>query len=178
MKISVDDIPQSPKEIKFSEGIEALNPLFSKDGSRDFHFPSHLEVDLVYFRSGREIFFHGSFKGAVEAQCCRCLKNFDFNLNQEFDVVLSPDPSKSERKVEELRREDLGMSYYSTDEIDLAPLVMEQVMLALPTRPLCSEDCRGICGGCGANLNVEDCTCSPSAEDPRMAIFRKLKVSR
>jgi uncharacterized protein len=51
-------------------------------------------------------------------------------------------------------------------------------MLALPTRPLCDENCRGLCGGCGANLNREPCACSASADDPRMALFRKLKVGR
>jgi uncharacterized protein len=72
----------------------------------------------------------------------------------------------------------LGLSYYSTDEIDLAPLIAEQVILALPTRPLCSEDCRGLCEQCGINLNREACDCFVESGDPRMAIFRTLKVGR
>jgi uncharacterized metal-binding protein YceD (DUF177 family) len=91
---------------------------------------------------------------------------------------LSPSPVNPARGAEELNRDDLGLSYYSTEEIDLAPLITEQVILALPTRPLCAEDCRGICGGCGANLNSEACVCPSSAGDPRMAIFRTLKVGR
>jgi uncharacterized protein len=51
-------------------------------------------------------------------------------------------------------------------------------MLALPTRPLCAEDCRGLCDSCGANLNREACDCADTGGDPRMAIFRTLKVGR
>jgi uncharacterized protein len=70
------------------------------------------------------------------------------------------------------------LSYYSGDEIDVTPLIVEQVMLALPTRPLCAEDCLGLCDSCGANLNRETCDCADTGGDPRMAIFRTLKVGR
>ena len=56
MKISVDEIPQSPKEISFSESIEELNEIYRRSNSRDFSFPPRLDVDLTYYRSGREIF--------------------------------------------------------------------------------------------------------------------------
>jgi len=178
MKIPVDDIPQSPKEVRFSERIEDLNEAFVKGNVRDFRFPPLLDVDLVYYRSGHEVFFQGSLVGELEGCCSRCLESYVFSLDSKFDFVLNPDPPKSNQKVEELSREDLGLSYYSTEEINLAPLIREQVMLALPTRPLCNENCRGLCGGCGANLNHEACACSASVEDPRMAIFRTLKVGR
>jgi uncharacterized protein len=178
MKIPVDDITQSPKEIRFSESIEALNEIYANSTVREYRFPSCLEVDLSYYRAGQQLFFHGRFRGTLQATCSRCLQNFSFELNKEFDFVLSPSPANPGRGAEELNRDDLGLSYYSTEEIDLAPLITEQVILALPTRPLCAEDCRGICGGCGANLNAEACVCSSSAGDPRMAIFRTLKVGR
>jgi uncharacterized protein len=60
----------------------------------------------------------------------------------------------------------------------MAPLIAEQVMLALPTRPLCSENCRGLCGKCGANLNGDACNCADVDSDPRMALFRRLKVGQ
>ena len=63
MKISVDEIPQSPKEIDFSESVEELKQIYSRDGNRDFGFPPSLDVHLVYYRSGQEIFFSGRFSG-------------------------------------------------------------------------------------------------------------------
>ena len=178
MKISVDEVPQSPKTLHFSEGIEELKETYDRSNNRDFGFPPRLNVDLVYYRSGQDIFFSGSFRGRFSGCCGRCLEAYNFSLDKEFEFVLTPHSPKSGRGAEELRREDLGLSYYSTDEIDLAPLIAEQVMLALPTRPLCSDHCRGLCVNCGANLNAESCSCSSVTGDPRMAIFRNLKVGR
>ena len=179
MKIPVEQITPSPKEIKFSEKIEELNSFFAKEKYRDFQFPSVLDGRLVYYRSGQELFFHGSFGGNFVGCCSRCLINYLFDVEKSFDLVLVPDPARSERKVEELKREELGLSYYSSDVIELAPLLKEQVLLALPTRPLCHEDCRGLCSGCGVNLNTEECACNPAKpSDSRMAIFRTLKINR
>jgi uncharacterized protein len=179
MKIPVDQITQSPKEIIVSEKIEELNSFFAKAKYRDFHFPPVLDVNLVYYRSGQELFFQGSFDGRFEGCCSRCLANYSFDVQKSFDIVLVPDPARPERKVEELRREELGLSYYSSDIIELTPLIEEQILLALPTRPLCHEDCRGLCGGCGVNLNVEECACDPAAlSDSHFAIFRTLKINR
>ena len=178
MKIPVDDIPQSPKEIRFSERIEALNELYTGDKDADFRFPPQLDVSLTYYRSGQEIFFHGRLAGEITARCGRCLDDYVLRLDRQFDLVLLPEPGKTERGVGELRGEELGLSFYSKEEIDLAPLIGEQTMLALPTRPLCADSCRGLCDRCGANLNSEVCRCSHSSADPRMAIFRTLKVGR
>jgi uncharacterized protein len=179
MKIPVEQITQSPKEILFSEKIEELNSLLAKGKYRDFNFPSVLNGRLLYYRSGQELFFHGSFRGRFEGCCSRCLTDYPFDVEKSFDLVLVPNPARSDRKVEELRPEELGLSYYSSDVIELAPLIEEQVLLALPTRPLCREDCRGLCGGCGVNLDTEVCACDPAApSDSRMAIFRTLKINR
>ena len=178
MKISVDEIPQSPKEIKFSESIEELNEIYRRSKNRDFRFPPSLEVELVYYRSGSDLFFSGSFRGRFAGTCGRCLEDYEFPLDSRFDFVLTPSPAKPEAGAEELSREELGLSYYSSEQINLAPLIAEQVMLALPTVPLCSPDCRGLCGTCGVNLNRESCSCTSATGDPRMAIFRDLKVGR
>ena len=178
MKISIDEIPQTPKEIDFSENVEELNHIYSRDNNPDFGFPPSLEVHLIYYRSGPEIFFSGDFSGALTGRCGRCLEEFNFSLAKKFDFVLTPDPKRLGHGAAELHRDELGLSYYSSEEIDIAPLIAEQVILALPTRPLCSENCRGLCGKCGANLNSESCGCSSADSDPRMALFRTLKVGR
>jgi uncharacterized protein len=178
MKIPVDEIPQSPKEISFTENIEELNQVFRSSKNPDFRFPAFLDVSVSYYRSGADLFFGGRFRGDFAGSCGRCLEQYSFTLDQDFAFVLTPERSKAERGAEELHGSDLGLSTYSGDEIDLAPLIAEQVILALPTRPLCSEMCRGLCESCGANLNIETCDCAAKAGDPRMAIFRGLKVGR
>jgi uncharacterized protein len=178
MKISIDEIPQTPKEIDFSASVEELNQIYSRESSRDFGFPPALDVHLEYYRTGSELFFCGRMRGRVTGRCGRCVEEFEIALDQPFDFILTPETKPSGHRAEELHRDDLGLSYYSSDEIDLAPLIAEQVMLALPTRPLCSEGCRGLCGKCGANLNTESCGCAADGQDPRMTLFRTLKVGR
>ena len=178
MKISVDEIPQTPKEIDFSESVEELNRIYSRESYRDFGFPRSFDVHLVYYRSGPELLFSGRLRGQLIGRCGRCLDEFELTLDQPFDFMLTPQAKKTGHGAEELHRDDLGLSYYSSDEIDMAPLIAEQVLLSLPTRPICSDGCRGLCGTCGTNLNNHSCNCSSIVADPRMAPFRTLKVGR
>ena len=176
MKITVNEIPQSPKDISFSERIEELNLIHTEGKVRDFSFPPFLDVNLVYYRSGQEIFFQGSFGGTVEGCCSRCLKSYRFPIEKTFDFVLTPDPPSTKSK--ELNRDEMGLSFYTSEEINLSPFIREQVLLALPTRPLCEDGCRGLCAGCGVNLNDETCLCAFSPGDSRMAFFRTLKLGQ
>lgn len=178
MKIPLDEISQTPKEIRFSENLEGLEEVYRRSKNREFSFPSLLAVALTYYRTGRDIVLDGRLSGKLSARCGRCLEDFVFDLEKRFASVLTPRPNALNRRAEELNRDDLDLSYYSTEEIDMSPLIAEQVLLALPTRPLCRESCRGLCGACGANLNFETCSCSAAGDDPRLAIFRTLKVGR
>jgi len=58
--------------------------------------------------------------------------------------------------------------------LDLTPLLREQAWVALPMKPLCRPDCKGLCPQCGANLNLESCTCESVKIDPRLALLKDL----
>ena len=176
MKIAVNGIPESPKEINFSERMDELNRIFGEGKARDFRFPPSLDGSFVCYRSGKDIFFQGSFEGMVEGNCSRCLKSYSFSIAKNFDFVLTHEPLPAQSKG--LNLEDMGLSFYSGEETNLSPLIQEQVLLALPTRQLCDERCLGICGGCGANLSSETCLCDSSPGDSRMAFFRNLRLDR
>ena len=171
MRIPLTRIDTVPRESRFSE-----TPDVSHQGVSAFRFPSPIHVNVTYYRSGREVFFHGGLKGSVEGDCSRCLESFPFVIEKTFDFVLTPDPLPT-NKNKELTADEMGLSFYSGEDIDLSPYVREQTLLALPLRPLCSESCRGLCPGCGAELNRTGCECAPPG-DPRMAVFRNLRVDR
>jgi uncharacterized protein len=78
----------------------------------------------------------------------------------------------------ELQDEDVETSYYRDDQIDLNELMREQFYLALPMKPLCQEDCQGLCAQCGTNLNTGTCECHPEWVDPRLAALKELKSTR
>jgi uncharacterized protein len=69
---------------------------------------------------------------------------------------------------------DVGVSFYKDDTIDLGEVMREQFFLALPMKPLCRPDCRGLCPVCGKNRNIEQCECREEWTDPRLAPLKKL----
>ena len=172
MRIPINRIDTVPRESRFSQV-----PEIAREGpAASVRFPSPVQVDVTYYRSGRDLFFHGGLKGEAVGDCSRCLESFPFVVEKNFDFVLTPDPLPT-NKNRELTEDEMGLSFYAGDDIDLSPYIREQTLLALPLRPLCRESCRGLCSGCGAELNRTGCECT-SPGDPRMAVFRSLRVDR
>src|SRR6185369_12071499 len=104
--------------------------------------------------------------------CARCLEDYTFPLEREFRVVLTPRAAAGGDA--QLSADDMALSTYDGQEIDVTPLVYEEAILALPTRPLCAEDCRGLCPRCGANLNQGACGCPAAPPDPRLSVLHTL----
>ena len=176
MKLSIYDIEEVAKELTYDEPTTSLNDVLVHGEVCDYTFAAPAAVRVEYYRAGQELFLHGHITGGVVGQCARCVEAYDFVLEKDFSIVLVP---KRELDAEaELEEEDLDLSFYQGEEVDLSPLVREQLILALPTRPLCQEGCRGLCPQCGANLNLQTCACTPAAGDPRLAVLRNLKVKR
>jgi uncharacterized protein len=116
----------------------------------------------------------GHLGGDLEVMCSRCLEPFTMPVAAEFDlgyVSRTENVGEGEREVEE---DDLGTAFYSDDQIDLEQLIVEQFQLAMPMKPLCSDDCKGLCPQCGTNLNMETCGCSRQWTDPRLAALKEL----
>ena len=92
-----------------------------------------------------------------------------------FDLLFLPASESDEGGEREVAEEDLGVSYYRDDVIDLAEVIREQFYLALPMKPLCREECHGLCAVCGRNRNRETCSCETEWVDPRLEPLRKLR---
>ena len=174
MKLNVHEIEEAAKELVYEESTDSLNALLLHGQVCDFEFPAAAEVRVDYYRAGQELFFQGRIEGSVIGHCARCLEEYTFDLGKDFFIALVP---KADLPGEvELTDDQLDLSFYEGDQIDLSPLVREQIILALPTRPLCRDDCKGLCPTCGANLNTQTCTCAASHGDSRLAVLRTLKV--
>ena len=118
----------------------------------------------------------GDVKTVLELPCSRCLEPFRWPVDSHFDLRYQPhthNTGDGEREVEE---DDLTTAFYDNEEIDLGQLMEEQFYLSLPMKPLCTEDCKGLCPRCGKNLNRETCDCKRDWDDPRLAVLRKLKA--
>ena len=174
MKLNAHEIEEAAKELVYEESTDSLNTLLLHGQVCDFEFPTAAAVRVDYYRAGQELFFQGHIDGTVVGHCARCLEEYTFNLGKDFFVMLVP---KLDLPADvELSDDDLDLSFYDGDHIDLSPLMREQIVLALPTRPLCRDDCKGLCPTCGANLNTQACACTASSGDSRLAVLRDLKV--
>lgn len=174
MKLNAHEIEEAAKELVYEESTDSLNTLLLHGQVCDFEFPTAAAVRVDYYRAGQELFFQGHIDGTVVGHCARCLEEYTFNLGKDFFVMLVP---KLDLPADvELSDDDLDLSFYDGDHIDLSPLMREQIVLALPTRPLCRDDCKGLCPTCGANLNTQACACTASSGASRLAILKDLKV--
>jgi uncharacterized protein len=95
-------------------------------------------------------------------------------VDAPFDLRFLPASESAADGEREVQEDDLDTSYYRDDRIDLNELLREQCYLALPMKPLCRDDCKGLCPQCGMNWNTGTCTCTPEWEDPRLAALKGL----
>jgi len=124
----------------------------------------------------------GTVKAELELDCSRCLEPFVLPVDREFDLRFLPstvvEAEKDEDDEAEVEDDDVSITYYRDEQIDLIELLREQFYLALPMKPLCSPVCKGICPQCGTNRNLAPCDCNPQMEDPRMAGLKTLITKR
>jgi uncharacterized protein len=111
--------------------------------------------------STRGVWFRGSLLGRIQTQCRRCLEPLELEIADELAVYFDPETGTVDEDVTLYALEP------GADELDLGPVVRERVILAVPDYPLCSEDCRGLCPTCGANLNETECDCEVAEPDSR-----------
>jgi uncharacterized protein len=117
----------------------------------------------------------GRMKTILELDCSRCLEPFQIPVDAAIDLMFLPGSANTGLPESEIEDEDVGVSYYHDDVIDLTEVMREQCHLALPMKPLCREDCKGLCPVCGVNRNRETCDCQATWVDPRLEPLRALK---
>jgi uncharacterized protein len=87
-------------------------------------------------------------------------------------IVESPEETGGEH---ELHEKDLGFFYVDEEVLETDPILIEQLQLNIPMKPLCRPDCQGLCPVCGADRNAGACSCVESSPDPRWAALAALK---
>ena len=126
---------------------------------------------LVEHRGHKEtvedIRIRAKLAGQFESLCARCLTPVPTPVEASFDLIFRPanvDVAVGEHAITE---DETEIGYYEKSGLPLEDVVREQVLLTLPGRALCREDCKGLCPHCGADRNAGDCGCGETAVDPR-----------
>ena len=179
MRIHIDQIKENGLSLNFSEPAENFTVLAEmiQNGEGDFLAP--IDTQLEIKRISDLIHVDGAFNTSLRLNCDRCLKAFETDLNNDFTLTYANDlsnPAEADDEELELSPEDMGLIHFHGEEIDLRQGVQEQVVLSLPLRSLCSNDCKGLCPQCGADLNKTDCDCSKVVPSGKFAALRGLKL--
>lgn len=138
-------------------------------------------LDPVHFTCrvsapGERVQISGTLVTRLGLTCSRCLGVFDFEIDRVFDLSYLEDPQVEPDDEElSLSYEDLDYGFYRNDELDLEAVLLEQILLEIPMKPICRADCKGLCDQCGADLNLALCGCEREYVDPRWAALKKLK---
>jgi len=148
MKIDLTVLEEagSTKNIDSEVGFEDVN-----FRNQIIKLPELLVLNIDIYTTQNSFVFTGDLKGELVIECSRCLKPYSY----KFDVEINKEIAKED--IEDLKN------------FDLNNMLLEDIYMAIPLKPLCSKDCKGICEKCGQNLNEAECDCEEDNVDPRLA---------
>jgi uncharacterized protein len=176
--ITVLELEREPLE--FSETVPA-GAIDYGSGIRQIDgLPVSGRADLITENRGaheqiQDIRLRAGFQGSFEMPCARCLDPVAQRVEEQFDLLFRPtgvDASASEHAIS---TSDTEIGYYDGGRLALEDVLREQVLLSLPARALCQQDCKGLCPHCGTNRNLEVCACDASPVDPRWSALGDLR---
>ena len=150
------------------EGTIGPEELDSPDAG--FRPAGPFEASLTADSAGSgEVVVRGELRGPIGQECRRCLVPLEKEFTLDVTLVFGP-PDELSEDDDEIRTIEAGAM-----EIDLLPHLREELLLTVPPYAECKDECRGLCPGCGVNLNEEDCRCGEEESDPRWDALRTLK---
>jgi uncharacterized protein len=123
----------------------------------------------------KDIRLRGRLSAELELQCARCLEPVPKKISREFELLYRPLGADAGRDDLSVTDAEAEIGYYQGEGILLEDVLSEQVLLALPLKVTCREDCKGLCPHCGKNRNQEECSCAAPADDPRWAALKEIR---
>lgn len=173
MKISLDEIPeQGSLKVELTESGEDLNRFMGEDISSVFEFKAPANGYFDISKRERTLFVDIRIEGSAKVACSRCLVEFDYPLHGFSHLVFYPEDAHVEGEESDEERD-----YYDGEKLDISEILAEEILIIVPFNPLCSDDCKGLCPVCGANLNEETCGCSRDVADERFSVLKGLKIN-
>jgi len=179
MLIAIKDLEIHPVEFReeFSPGAIDLGEevrqrsVLRSEGRADLVEEQHGKHEVV-----QDIRLKGKVDTSVEVPCARCLDPVVLPVARSFDLLYRPlgiDSGHAELSITDAEAE---IGYYEGEGVLLEDALREQVLLALPLKTICREDCKGLCSQCGKNLNETQCSCVDEVEDPRWAALKEIRT--
>lgn len=163
MTIDVSDL------LKKKSGVKQLNLVIEASefyGDEFIKFSNPVKLDGILSLVGDILNFDGRIRTELELICSRCNEKF----NQSIDIPVFEKFSNKEQDINLLD----DIVYFQGDNIDITEIIQNNIVMTLPIRRLCKEDCKGLCQNCGTNLNSSTCNCKKDDIDPRLSKLKDL----
>jgi uncharacterized protein len=171
MRIELDSLEQEGG--KFSRTYEPGELSLDDD---EVGLVEPAEVSGRVRRDGAEVELSGKLRAKIIAACDRCLQPVNLSIGADFKERFVPAVSWRAEQQHELQEEDLNLSVFDGEAIELDDLVREEILLAVPAHVLCREDCKGLCPVCGIDRNQGSCQCETKATDSRWQGLEELQM--
>ena len=123
----------------------------------------------------QDIRVKGDLSTRLEWACARCLEPVLLNVQRDFDLLYRPLGADAGRAELSVTTAEAEVSYYEGEGLLLEDVLREQVLLSVPLKAICKEDCKGLCAHCGKNLNTGQCSCAEPIEDPRWNALKEIR---
>lgn len=192
LRVKIDEIKDAGLDLQRELPQGELAAILDAEPPTGFKATGDAQLRVRFDRvNERDIVAKGAIDLHAAADCRRCLKDvrFDVPVRFELDFVNAskvPELAPAKGEDDDSGEGEIAGSFgadeadqvvYSGKELDLEPVVREQILLALPMDAICTEDCKGLCQVCGGNLNEVQCTCDRHVPDPRWAGLKNIKLT-
>ena len=166
--------------VDFEEHISPGAIDFGPDIRQSADLNSSGRAQLVREQHGKRSFINdiriaGDFRTRVELACARCLEPITREVGRKFDLLYRPQGSDAGKEELSVTVAEAEVGYYQGEGLLLEDVLREQILLALPLKAICREDCKGLCPHCGRNLNLEQCACAEPLDDPRWSALKQIR---
>jgi uncharacterized protein len=182
MRIHTEGLKESSLALTFEQKAEVFPVLQELIRQRECEFTAPIRIRLKATRIGELVEVEGNLETTLRLTCGRCLTEFAEPLVTDFAITyareahgLPDDDAPDDGRAE---AEEAGLIGFRGEEIDLTEGLQEQVVLGLPLRPLCRENCKGLCAVCGADLNAGECDCRRQLSAGPFAALRHLRLGK
>ena len=163
------DLKLPPGAIDFGDEAVQIGDLVTS-GSAEVIHEHRGPKDIV-----ADIRLRGRFAGNFQVPCARCIEPVEIPLAADIDLIFRPLGADADVPERSITASETEIGYYQKDSLLLEDVLREQVLLSLPVRTLCKPDCKGLCPRCGANRNLQPCSCDEGPSDPRWEALTDLR---
>lgn len=168
MLVRFDEIPESGKRFEIEDESWFPDKEIEKKGP--------VRAEIILERKGRRVFLEGTMNAELVIYCDRCLEPYVYQAPNEIRAVFELMENSLHSKAEHsLSRNEMDTILLKVPAIDVFDFLKQHVVLNVPLKSICRPDCKGLCAGCGANLNICKCQCIKKETSSPFSVLKSLK---